>query len=566
MIAFLNRYFDGLSERYPDPLDFHRARAMVVISAGTVVIALILLIAVLASAVLGLESIAVDFILLLAVSVVVFGLPLWLIQSGNLFWARLIFISALFLLGIQSLLSTGTFTYSASVMLMVVIAASVFFGNRGMLLSVLVTSLVLVGMGLAESTGLIITGFMTDPMLLVSPISIATMVALILIGGLMLWLVTGAFQRTLTEAQRTAEQLRAIAQIGEAANAMLGAEDLLARLVEMVRDRLAFYHVQIFRIDENGQDAVLVASTGEAGQQLLARGHRLPVGSRSVIGQVTQRGEVVYALDTSNNPVHRANEFLPASRSELALPLFDGEQLIGALDIQSTRPNAFTQSDIETLQVVASLVSSAVRNQQAVAELRSSLAENETLYQQAQTNLQEVERLNRQLTGTAWETYLATGGQLAGLQLEGSRLHAAAAWTPAQRRAVSEGAPVRLTEQGQVLAVPLEVRGNVLGAIEVELPQETSAEDALEIVQAVSDRLALTLDNARLFEETQALAQQEQLVNRIGGRLQSVTQVDEILRVALGELSMALGAEQAAVRLRALDDTAAPATGNGQEG
>jgi GAF domain-containing protein len=71
----------------------------------------------------------------------------------------------------------------------------------------------------------------------------------------------------------------------------------------------------------------------------------------------------------------------------------------------------------------------------------------------------------------------------------------------------------------------------------------------MEMVQAVAQRLALSLENARLFEETQQAASREQRINEIVGRYQAVTSVDELLRYTLTELSQTLGAERSAIRL-----------------
>ena len=111
-----------------------------------------------------------------------------------------------------------------------------------------------------------------------------------------------------------------------------------------------------------------------------------------------------------------------------------------------------------------------------------------------------------------------------------------------------------------LLAVPLDVRGQVLGAIEVALPPGVDHEDARELIEAVSVRLALALDNNRLFEEAQSLAEQEHVINEIGGRLQTLTQVDDMLRLTLTELGAALGADHAAIRLRAAPEGAVPGT------
>ena len=121
-------------------------------------------------------------------------------------------------------------------------------------------------------------------------------------------------------------------------------QTLMDRVVDLIIERFTnIYHAQIFLIDEDRQDAVLRASTGEVGKQLLSHGHRLAIGSLSVIGQVAQQGRLIVARDAAISQIHRRNEFLPETRAELAIPLRVGESIIGALDVQSRIRDAFDE-------------------------------------------------------------------------------------------------------------------------------------------------------------------------------------------------------------------------------
>jgi len=100
-----------------------------------------------------------------------------------------------------------------------------------------------------------------------------------------------------------------------------------------------------------------------------------------------------------------------------------------------------------------------------------------------------------------------------------------------------------------VIAVPVTLGGDVIGAIEIESSQEQASPEALETVKAIAQRLATSVDKARLFEETRATAAQEQRLNEISARYQNVNSVDDLLRITLLELSETLGATQGAIRL-----------------
>ncbi|NJR12760.1 GAF domain-containing protein [bacterium] len=127
-------------------------------------------------------------------------------------------------------------------------------------------------------------------------------------------------------------------------------QSLMNRVVVLIVANFpSIYHAQIFLTDTENY-AVLRASTGEVGQQLMSRGHRLAIGSVSVIGQAVQQKQVIVTRDTSASDVHRRNEFLPDTRAELAIPLQINQEVIGALDVQSKERDAFTEEMITVMQ------------------------------------------------------------------------------------------------------------------------------------------------------------------------------------------------------------------------
>jgi GAF domain-containing protein len=362
--------------------------------------------------------------------------------------------------------------------------------------------------------------------------------------------VITSIQRAAEAAQRNASLLRATAAVGQLTATLLSLDELLPRAVEFIRDHFAFYHVQVFLVNESRDQAVLVASTGEVGQQLLERQHWLAVGSRSVIGRVTQSGEPALARDTDRDAVHYRNELLPNTRSELALPLMDGDQIIGALDVQSTRPDAFQPTDIQALQVLANQLATAIRNARLFEQQTRSAQENKRVFLEAEANLREIQRLNQQLTRQGWADFLRERRRHSGVTLQADSIVPDTGWSETLAAASQKREPVtRENGDGQVVAVPVMLRGEVIGAIEVEPGDEVSQVDAVEMVQAVAQRLAVSLDNARLFEEAQTATAQEQRINAIVSQYQAVTSVDDLLRITLTELSQSLGAQRGAIRL-----------------
>jgi GAF domain-containing protein len=174
--------------------------------------------------------------------------------------------------------------------------------------------------------------------------------------------LSGMYQSLEARVEERTKQIRIAAAVARAVVSTPVLDDLLRRAVELIRDRFGYYHVSIFMLDEEGKSAVLRESTGEVGSALKARGHRLAVGSQSIIGWVTANNQPRVASDVSSDPVHFKNELLPETRAEAAVPLQVGGTVLGALDVQSTNPGAFSPDDIEVLQTLADQLSAAIQN------------------------------------------------------------------------------------------------------------------------------------------------------------------------------------------------------------
>ena len=192
-------------------------------------------------------------------------------------------------------------------------------------------------------------------------------------------------QRLLNEAQRRAIELQAAAEIARDTTSTLSLETLLARIVNLLKDRFGFYHCSIFLMDETGTYAQIKESTGRAGEELKKNAHQLAVGSKSVIGNCTASGNPVVVNDVRNSPIYYPNPLLPDTKSEMAVPLKIAGKVIGALDIQAKRTSAFTQDELSVLQILSDQIAVAIENARAYQ-----------ISQQAVSEMQELDRVKSQ--------------------------------------------------------------------------------------------------------------------------------------------------------------------------
>ena len=328
-------------------------------------------------------------------------------------------------------------------------------------------------------------------------------------------------QATSEQNQRRAEQFEAIAQVSRIISSIQEQGELLPRITHLISRHFGFYHAGIFLLDENKQFAILRAANSEDGKRMLERGHRLEVGQTGIVGHVTSTGSPRIALDTGADAVYFDNPDLPDTRSEMALPLMAGSQVIGALDVQSTESNAFTQEDIDILTVLADQVSIAIQNARLYEESREALA--------------QAEALSRQLTGEVWAD-VRRFAPLVGYHFDGIR--------PEPLTQSTNGEQTK--SQKDALFVPVQLRNETIGRLRIKSTTDGYewTEDEVAIIRATAERVALAVENARLILESQKNAAKEQVIGEISSKIGAAINLDNILQTTLREMGRILpGAE-----------------------
>lgn len=316
------------------------------------------------------------------------------------------------------------------------------------------------------------------------------------------------------QTQKHAGQLRIVADMSRTILSIHNQEQLLTSITYLISTRLKHYHAGIFLLDNTNTYAILLASNSEGGQKMLARGHRLKVGEQGIVGFVTSRGDPRIALDVGQDAAFFNNPDLPDTRSELALPLKIGGVIIGALDIQSTEENAFSQEDVAVLSILADQVAIAIQNARSAEE--------------AQRSLSEAEIATRQLSGEAWEAY-AKKIQARGYRYDGVK-----------SEALKESA--RSQVDADALSIPVQLRGQTIGRLKLKASDTSRhwTEDELAVIEATAERVALALDGARLLDDAQKRASRETFLSEMGAKLGASFQLDSILRDTVEELGQTL--------------------------
>lgn len=432
----------------------------------------------------------------------------------------------------------------------------------GILLLEPVEAIIAVILSMAGFAGMVWMEYPQTPWVLPTDINEARSLTFLLVisetflaaSAFLCWLFARTMRRWSGDAERSARQLEATAAISAITATATTLSEMLDPVIERIREAFGFYHAQVFLIDREQNQAVLQASTGRAGEALLSRNHMLSVGSRSVIGQCTFLGQPVVVNDVAQSATHRPNPLLPDTRGELALPLLVGDEIIGALDAQSTEVNAFRPDDVRTLEIVSGQLATAIEKTRLVSEFGSLAEERRALLEETQTNLRQIEELNRQLTREGWRDYLRAHRERGamGYTVFGGNIERDTNWTASMRQAYQGERSVIITKDrhAHIAAVPIRIRGEVIGVLEFERGgEQVWTDDDLDLAEALADRLAMALDNARLFEQAYMTAHREQVLSEITQSVQMSESVEDLLQAALAELGRALGASRGIVQI-----------------
>jgi GAF domain-containing protein len=337
--------------------------------------------------------------------------------------------------------------------------------------------------------------------------------------------------------------LLAVAEVSSAIASISDLVSLLPRITEVISDRFGHYHVGIFLVDQNKEFATLKAASSTGGRNMLARGHRLRVGEEGIVGYVTGTGKTRLAIDTGAENIHFKNPELPGTRSELALPLIIGKQIIGALDVQSRTPNAFSEDDIKVLSTLANQVAIAIQNANLYSETLNALSEARSAYQK--------------FIEGGWHDYMEKSTQL-GFQYSNSLIQplTGSLDRPEISAVFDSGEAVTDASAGMKLsvptfAVPVKVRGLTIGVIDVRSinPNRKWEKSDVAAAQTIADRLAFALENARLIDESRQRVARERAISDMSTKIGASVDVNIILQQTVQEIGKLIGNSEVVIQI-----------------
>ena len=362
--------------------------------------------------------------------------------------------------------------------------------------------------------------------------------------------------------QHRAEQFRVISEVGRHMASILDPDQLLKEIVRLLKGTFGYYLITIGLIE--GDEVVFKAGVKTHWEEPQFLPPSVKVGGRGITAWVAATGEPLLAPDVSQEPRYLFFPDSSETRSELCVPLKTKDAVIGVLNVEGDRLNAFDESDQAVLQSLANQAAIAIENarlfdaeQRRAEQFRviSEVGQHITSVLAIDALLQEIVRLIKEsfgyyLVGIS----LIEGDELieragAGPPFDDPQFHSPGVKVGGQAITgwvAATGEPLLvpdvskeprylfvpgISETCSELCVPLKTKEAVIGVLNVESDRLNAFDESdLVVLQALANQAAVAIDEARLFDAEQRRAEQFRVISEVGRHITSILHLDDVLR------------------------------------
>jgi GAF domain-containing protein len=310
--------------------------------------------------------------------------------------------------------------------------------------------------------------------------------------------------------------------------------------VEKLQKALNLYHIGIYILSGNQRKITLVAAAGESKDEMLNQYQDINLHEITILEDTFNHQETRIAINRGGQSV---NFLLPESLSEIAIPLKSRNQVIGILSIHQNDLDSFTQDNIIQFQIIAEQLASSIEKLQ--------------FFEENQQNIFEIEKGYREFTERSWREYMVAARKTHSIQFIGGSFVEAPLDVDDEVLAIRKtGMPVfiRETKKGvknkkAKLLLPIKIRNAVLGVMKVDFAESQISGNVQQLIENITERLSVSIENARLLEEVQMRSARDHLITTVSSKVRSSTDIDGILRSTAEEIGNAFGLSKVIVQL-----------------
>lgn len=389
--------------------------------------------------------------------------------------------------------------------------------------------------------------------------------------------------RLYSDLRRRADQLKLISKVSEAATSTLNLSEVMHKTAEMIQEKFGYPFVHLFTVHPNRRLVIYESGSGERSSQA-EEGYSISLDSmQGLISWVARSGQTILANDVSQDERYIASPFPPENtRSELCIPLQFDNKVVGVLDVQSDRLNAFTEDDQVMFEAVADSIASAIHNadlyksEQWRRQVADSLREVAVLLS-ANVGVEQV--LNAILVelhatlpvdiSAIWlfsdgDLYLAAANGCDAEALEEARRNSPEASIAIMSSLISEQPVIRRPSHPKWLsglaagfdinyssiAAPLRVGDQPVGVLTLaHATPGRYGHEAQAMTTSFASYAAVAIENARLYDSAQEQAYASAALLQVAQAVVSLNDLDEILGTIIRIMPILVGIDRCVLYL-----------------
>jgi GAF domain-containing protein/anti-sigma regulatory factor (Ser/Thr protein kinase) len=387
--------------------------------------------------------------------------------------------------------------------------------------------------------------------------------------------------RLLEKERRRAVQLSLISDMSQQVLTILDPDALLDYAVQAIQSQFGYYYVDIFLAEPGGEYVVFRSGSHSAYLPPdYQQGLRFRIGQEGITGHVAATGKPYTANDTQRDPLYIPDPVLTETRSEMAVPIKVGDQVIGVLDLNSDLPHAFDEDDLFLAQSLADQLAIGLENARLYKAAEQRVAELEAVRQASlgltssldlPEVLAEILESSIALLDGARDThiFLYEDGQLsfgAALWADGRQ---DAPWSEPRKNGLTytvarTGELIVVPDMrnhplfsdapkewvGAIIGLPLKIGTRVVGVMNIAfLDAHEISEAELYTLHLLADQAAIAIENARLFSAERQRRSELQSIQATATALSAELHLDTLLQRIVTEAAQAFRAEATSLML-----------------
>jgi len=375
--------------------------------------------------------------------------------------------------------------------------------------------------------------------------------------------------RLYEETQKRLAETTTLHKVAEIINSTLDLKEVFQRVVDELSNTFGYRLVDIYLLEEEGLR--LQANVGYDDKTTI----ELISLERGVIGRVARTGQSAFIRDVSQDP-----DFIPSYpdiASEIAVPIKSGETLLGVLNVECDECRLLAEDDLLLLVTLSSHIGVAIENARLYEEEQRRSTQRHTIAEVGRrtASILEMDALLPQVVDliahnfgyyyvnifqidpdSEYAVYKAATGK-AGLAIVEEGLQLKVGEEGIIGWVAGHGQPLLVNDVGQdpryyphpalpdtrsELAVPIRAGGGIIGVLDVQSTELNAFDEGdLETLQTLADQLAVAIENARLYEETQKRLAETTTLHKVAEIINSTLDLKEVFQRVVDELSNTFG-------------------------